>query len=419
MSLLSRESQGRSSRALGLCLLLTVSLTGCSTVSDWFADDEELEIRRLKPIEAKFEPRVSWDVSVGDGIDDYYSRLRPVFAYDRIFVADRHGEVVALDPESGKTVWEQDFAIFRDTGSLDFISRLWDSGDSARLAGLSAGNNLVFVGTENGLVLALSAENGELVWEARVAGEVLAAPVLDQNILVVNTGAGVLIGLNADTGEQLWSHETDVPPLTLRGISAPSAANGGVLVGTPSGKLQVNITENGLLAWETAITQPAGATELERIVDVDSAPLVYGGIVYVVSYDGSLAAVELRSGRLIWKREYASYRNIALGTNSLFVVDNNSNVYALDRRNGVELWSQGSLKKRALTAAEPVGKYIVVGDHWGYLHWLDQETGEIVAQLELGSDDEDESVYVAPLKVGNDVVAITRDGVVARITVPE
>ena len=101
------------------------------------------------------------------------------------------------------------------------------------------------------------------------------------------------------------------------------------------------------------------------------------------------------------------------------MVDNNSNVYALDRRNGVELWSQSALKGRSLTSAEPVGDYIVVGDNWGYLHWINVENGKIVARLELGGDDEDEAVFNTPLKVGERLIAVTRDGVVASIKTPQ
>ena len=105
--------------------------------------------------------------------------------------------------------------------------------------------------------------------------------------------------------------------------------------------------------------------------------------------------------------------------NKIFVVDNNSNVYALDRRNGVELWSQGSLKHRSLTAATPVGEHVVVGDNWGFLHWIEQETGKVVARLDVGGDDEDDSIFAAPLKVEESIIAVTRNGVVASVRVPK
>jgi outer membrane protein assembly factor BamB len=159
-------------------------------------------------------------------------------------------------------------------------------------------------------------------------------------------------------------------------------------------------------------------TELERIVDIDSEPLVAGGNVYVISYDGTLASVELRTGRIIWKREYKSFRRLSLSGSTLFLVDVNSNVFALDSRNGVELWSQGALKQRLLTGVTPVGDYLVAGDKFGYLHWFDQSDGKIVARLEVGSDDEDEGIYHSPVVDGDIIYTQTRDGKLVAIKTP-
>ena len=51
---------------IGMALAVSITMSGCSTISDWFVDDEELEIRRLKPIEAKFTPKLV-DLDIGDG----------------------------------------------------------------------------------------------------------------------------------------------------------------------------------------------------------------------------------------------------------------------------------------------------------------------------------------------------------------
>ena len=123
------------------------------------------------------------------------------------------------------------------------------------------------------------------------------------------------------------------------------------IVGLANGRLRVAILESGLTAWEQVIAKPSGATELERIVDVDSKPLVFGPTVFIVSYGGTLSAIELRSGNTVWNREYGSYRDIAIAGNRLFVTDNSGNIYAIDRRNGIELWSNGALRKRNLTSA--------------------------------------------------------------------
>ena len=62
---------------------LALLLSGCTTVSNWFADDEEIEIRTLPEIQMAFESEVIWGASVGDGVDNYFSRLTPAVGYEK------------------------------------------------------------------------------------------------------------------------------------------------------------------------------------------------------------------------------------------------------------------------------------------------------------------------------------------------
>lgn len=402
-------------KVLGLIFLLS----GCTTVGNWFADDEELEIRTLPEIEAQFQTEVVWREGVGAGVDDYFSRLSPAIGHGKIFAADRKGTIVALSPESGDVIWKLDISTASKKSSIGNLYGILAGRVSAKVSGgLTLANNTLYLGTENGELYAINQEDGSIKWRTKVPSEILSAPATDAGIVVVNTVAGILLGLDAETGEIKWRNESDVPPLTLRGVSAPTAANGGAIVGLANGRLQVSIIDSGLTAWEQVIAKPAGATELERIVDIDSKPLVFGGTVFVVSYAGSLSAVELRSGQVIWTREYASFRDVSISGNRLFVTDNNSNLYAIDRRNGVELWSSSTLRRRNLTEATPVGEYIVVGDKFGFLHWFTQDEGEYVSRLKVGDDDEDEGLYAAPVYKDGLLVVQLRDGDVALVSTP-
>lgn len=408
-----------------LCLLSFLGISGCSSLpewmdaSTWFMDDEELAIKTLKPIEAKFAVTSKWERQVGDGVGEHFSRIKPAVAYGKVFAASRHGQVVAFDQQTGKPVWEQNLAMFRDEHWYDGLAKLWREGAPARIAGgLSASYEKVFLGTENGDVYALDANTGEVIWQVKVKGEVLARPAVDEGMVVINTGAGVMFALDAETGEQRWRYESEVPPLSLRGVSGATISSGGAIVGTASGKVAAVVLNSGQIAWEQTVAAPTGATELERLVDIDVEPLILGGVIYVVSFDGTLAALDIRSGRVVWKREYQSYRRISMQANNLFVVDTNSVVYALDRRSGVELWSQSSLRGRQLTAAEPVGDYLVVGDKYGFLHWLSQSDGTLVSRLQVGGDDVDEGIYADPVVDGRTVYAQTRDGELWAIETP-
>lgn len=380
--------------ALGLAAVLA---SGCSI----FGDDE-LTYKELQPINATVTPSVVWEASVGKGVGEYYSRLNPAVAGDVIVAADRRGVVQAFNRGSGASLWRVDVREMTggDTGSWLM------PGDSARIAGgLVANNERVFFGTENGSVIALSMADGSLIWRTEIDGEVLADPAVGEGYLVVNTTAGKLVGLLEESGEQQWTMDTEVPALSLRGTSAPTINSGGALFGTATGKLTVAVLNNGQQAWVAPLAVPQGATELQRLVDADVQPQVQGNAVYSIAYNGQVAAVELTSGRILWQREYASFNNFDLSITRLFLTDTADTIYALDSNDGVEIWSNSDLTGRQVTGPVRFGNYVVVGDAFGYLHFLDANTGEMAGRLEVG-----DSVYVTPVLAGDTLYVQLRDG---------
>ncbi|MDO6427447.1 outer membrane protein assembly factor BamB [Thalassotalea sp. 1_MG-2023] len=384
------------------CLL--TGLMACSSTDDEIDPNEPVE---LTEITERFEAEVAWEESIG-GVGKYFSRITPLVAYDKLYSASREGEVYAMDPATGKELWRTDL---RKEGEGGFFS----SKPTAFLnGGPTAAMNKVFIGSENGDVYALDAETGELSWHSKVKGEVLSAPGFDAGVLVVNTASGVVKAFNATDGETLWQIEQDVPPLTLRGTSSPALAAGGAVVGAPNGSLTVYLLESGQQGWTSEIGEATGSTELDRVVDIDSSPIIYGDKAYSISARGNLASVDLRSGRVLWKRQYSSYRDLEISGNTIYLTDVKGHVYAIDRVNGTEKWSQLALTNRNVTGPKEFDNYIVVGDFEGYVHWLDKESGDIVARHHVDGS----GVYATPTTDGNLLFVLSKDGDLQAIKKP-
>lgn len=383
--------KGMLKKALSVAIFAGI-LAGC-------ASEEDTVIMAPVPnIDSEFTPKKVWNASIGIGVEHYYSKLSPAYAYGKVFVASRDGLVKALDPETGKMLWEQDV-----------------EGDvPARLSGgITAGYSQIFIGSENGQVLALNEETGELNWRVDVDGEVLAAPATDSNLVIVNTNKGTLLALNQEDGSQKWAISTEVPNLTLRGSSAPVALSGGVFWGTANGRLAAAIAERGQLIWQQPIGSPQGATEIDRLVDVDASPLVLGGALYTIGFNGQLTAIDLRSGKPVWKRNHSSATDLASDGSRIFVVTDKDHLVAFDARSGTELWSNDKLEHRLLTAPKVIEGYVVVGDSEGYLYWVDRSSGEFVSTQEVDSS----GFAVPPLVVPGGYVLTTRDGDVKKLTI--
>ncbi len=359
----------------------------------------------LPKIEASYVPQTLWSKSVGDGIEGYFSQLKPAFIDDKMFVASRDGKVRALSVESGKELWEVDLA----DNEVNALNK------AARISGaVAAGHDAIYLGTENAQVFALDAETGEVRWIADPKGEVIARPLVDDGKVIVHTSRGDLYAFDESTGEELWVLHQDLPTLTLRGSSEPVSASGAVVYGRGDGKVAAVFIQNGRPIWEKRVAVPKGATELDRIVDVDAKPIIIGQTGYIIAYNGDLLAIDLPRGEVLWKRSYSGFANMAVAGFNLYLTDHKGHIYALDRRNGTEVWSNTQLEYRNVTAPVIAGPYLAVGDAEGYLHWLNREDGAFVAQQELDSD----GLYIPPVNNDGKLYLQTRGGKIIALERP-
>lgn len=351
-----------------------------------------------------------WALKDGQGIGSNYLKLGPVVADGRGFITDDTGELRAFDVKDGSTLWHTKLHL-PVTGGVGYADQR------------------VLVGTRRARVLALDPKTGKVLWQTTVSSEVLSPPRGSDGVVVVRTIDGRLFGLDAADGHLLWTYDRGVPVLTLRGTSAPVISNGIVIAGFDSGKLAALTLKDGTVLWEADVAIPHGRTELERMVDIDGDPVVVGDTIYVASYQGRVAAVQLDSGRLLWARDVSSYAGIAVDDKKVYVSDATGQVWALDRYSGATLWKQDKLLHRYLTAPAVYGAYVVVGDLDGYLHWMSRDDGRLVARIRISEPDdvfallepstgddryvERRDVLAPPVVADNLLMAVDRRGVLA------
>lgn len=384
-----------------LKLLLTVVATavflvGCSS------NDVQQRHADLQAFTPSIKAKVVWKTRVGLGSEEHFTALQPAYSDGVVYAAERYGLLIAHDAKTGKRLWQQDFG-----GKKRFFEH-FPRGESARLsAGPVIVNDRIYLSSENGVVYALNKSNGETLWQTQVKGEVMSPVAVGEGYVVVHLSNGYLVALRETDGVEQWSFEEDTSLLSLRSVSRPAITSGGVVVGTSTGKLQVLLLDSGRLAWEERIVIPTGSSDLERMTDVDGSPLIVGDTVYVSGYNGQTVALELRNGEVLWKREYASASAPSLIRNRLFLISQESHVVALDRISGTELWRNNDLHYRSLTDVTLHGDYLAVGDRFGYMHWLNRLTGELVGRIKL---DEGDAIRTAPVQVEENLVVQSASG---------
>lgn len=374
-------------------------LSACSTITEMKSDLSDKIFGResaeapepLAEIKQTVMTKVLWQAKIGAAED---SEFTPVIEAGYAYAASAAGELLKLDAGNGSQAWRVNIGQ-KITG------------------GVGVGGSLVMVGTQGGLVYAYDI-SGKLQWKAKLSSEVLSAPKYFDGLVIVRTGDSRIFGINANDGSRKWVYERTTPALTLRSSAGVVVDGGVVYAGFAGGKLAAIRADNGKMLWEASVAQPKGVTEIERIADITSLPVVDGPLIYAVAYQGKIAAVDRASGRVVWNRDISSLSGLSTEDARIFVSHAMGSVYALDYSTGKTFWRQAALKNRNLTAPLPMGSLVAVGDLEGYVHFLSREDGAISSRIKTNNS------AVMPQMVqinSNTLLAQTRDGGIFAIQV--
>ena len=374
----------RSLLPLGLAALLIAA--GCSKDKDVEPPAVLVKFPMTLPV------KKLWSDGVGGGKKQMVLRLGLGPAVDNgvVFAASHKGEVLAVSLDTGRHIWIKNLKV-------------------PLSAGPSAGAGLVVVGSSKGAVVALDAATGRELWRSRLNSELLSAPAIGDEVVVIRSVNGRLHGLDSHTGKDLWSVEQQVPRLSLRGTAIPIIAKEVAISGFDNGKVMAVSLHTGDTVWDTALASPHGRTELDRLVDIDSAVRTVGDNVFATGFQGRTAMLALDSGQVWWAHDMSSYRGLAVDADNLYVTQSDGIVVALRQRDGSELWRNQKLKLRRLSAPVLTSTALAVADFQGYVHWLDKTTGELVARERIAK----ERVTNSPVAAGDTVVVLTDRGKLA------
>lgn len=370
-----------------LALLVLFALGGCSatksTVKEWFGKDDGTEPANLVEFDATARLEVRWDADLGDSGT---SVLQPALTGDAIYGASGKGELTRVDRATGKVVWRVE-------------SGITVSG------GVGSGEGLVLIGSAKGEVLAYG-EDGKPRWKSRVSSEVLSAPQAAEGVVVVRSGDGRIAGLDAADGKRIWLYERSTPPLVVRSHAGVTLLRGVVFAGFPGGKLAAMKVRDGSVLWEVSVSQPRGATELERISDITSNPVADDQQVCAIAFQGRVACYDVAYGNPLWNRDISSDKGMMLLRKYLYLSDTNGSVMVLDKTSGSTMWKNDKLYLRVTAAPYALDDFVVAGDYEGYLHAMNREDGSFVARVKLDGS----AIQAPPLGMDGGLLVQTRDG---------
>ena len=336
----------------------------------------------LPEIAAPFPAKVVWQASVtkSDGF-----AFTPVASQGVVYAAGADGTIVGTGDGTGRVE-----------------SRI-NAGQKLS-GGVGYGDGKIVVGTAKGEVLAFES-SGRALWKSAVGGEVLAAPTVTTNFVLARTADGRIFALNTLDGRRQWVYQRAAPALTLRSSAGVVVSRSTVYAGFAGGKLVALEIESGKPIWEATLSQPRGATELERIADIGGLPVLDDTRICASVYQGRSGCVETLNGNVLWSRELSSAYGFSVDSRNVYLSDDAGNVHALDKRTGASVWKQDQLVKRRLGAPVLFADKVWVGDANGLVHILSVDNGALIGRVTT-----DGSAINAMIVTDGQVVAQTARG---------
>ena len=376
-------------------LLSGFLLQSCTQVDDFMlGKDNTPTPNKLAPLTTKVPLKEKWSVPISSSQrSSANTKLKPEIVGNVIYTADASGLVQAVDKSNGKLIWSKKIA-------------------NGVVSGPAMGEGVIALGTDASSLVLLSQKEGTELWQTKVSSEVLSKPVISGNKVIAKTIDGNLYAFRLSNGEKLWHSEHGAPSLILKASSSPVVVGNLALVGYSDGKMDAVDIETGRLVWQRNIAYASGASDVERLVDIDADPIVRGSTAYLASYQGYVGALSLIDGQFVWRKPASVYKNMAIDNSTIYLTDSEDVIWSINRQSGQVNWKQIALKARGLTEPVLMGDRLIIGDKTGLLHVVATQNGDLISRTQVGG-----GVAIAPTVVGENVYVLSTNGKLSRYSV--
>lgn len=346
-----------------------------------------------------------WEQNFGKGGSKRNLLLSsPVIYHNTVFAQDVKGTVSAFSLIDGTKIWKQ---------KLKPNSK-FENENALNGAGLAADNNGVYVAAGFGSVFALNPESGTVLWRKNLDTPLRTAPTVCADKLLIQTLDNRLLALNTQNGEEVWKYNISAEDTVLAGSSAPACSDekNFAVAGFSNGDIQAFNADIGYPAWTVALVDSAQSGLSTAINSVKASPVIDGDTVYTIGHNDLLAAVNYRTGEIIWKQQIGGTNMPWIAGNNLFILSNNHELLALNKHTGVVLWSAPllndyNLDKRSdvyLSGPIMVNSQLLITSSDGAIYTVSPLNGKILNKISLKS-----SIPSAPIAADKTVVFVTDD----------
>ncbi|SUO95876.1 outer membrane protein assembly factor BamB [Suttonella ornithocola] len=339
-------------------------LTGCSS---WFYGKSNQIEPSERPIvtDSRVQTAILWKKNLGKGGENQVLYFSPANIRDTIYSVSANGNFYSINAQTGIENYRLNLG-------------------NAISTGVTAGGDFLFLGTQNGDLMALN-QDGQVIWRKYLGGLLIGKPSFADGLLVAYTSDGEVSAFNPADGTRLWRYHSNTPPLSLRGNASPVIGGGVVILLTDDGFFTVLEVSSGLPMANQRIANISSKLGFGRIIDQDATPKVNNGILFGSAYQNQVYAIDLQNGVPKWQNEsVATGQDFAISPTDIYLTTADDSIVALNQENGQILWENKQLRGRQLSPPVAIPGRIGVVDYKGWLYWLDSRDGKLIGEQHIG-----------------------------------
>jgi outer membrane protein assembly factor BamB len=360
-----------------------------------------LPTHALHHLAANDDLQLAWRTSIGAGSAGSGQLLaRPVAAEGRVFTMDAEGTISAFDARTGSLAWRYEPEELSDEAELG--------------GGLAYDGGWLFATLSSGTVVALNASSGTEVWHQSLLLPLRAAPTVAGGQLLVVSADNQLYALDGESGQPLWRHTGFFEGAGLLGGPSPAVGDSVVVVPYSSAEVYALRLDNGRPLWNDTVQRPRRTQGLADINDIDGMPVIEDSRVYVASYGGQTAAIDLLRGIRVWDIDVASTETPWLAGDFIYLLSTRGEVVCLLRENGRVRWvsplphltdpNEPTSEPITWTGPILVGDRLLLTGSTGEALAMSPYNGEILGRIELAGP-----VLIPPIAADGTVYFLTEN----------
>lgn len=323
-----------------------------------------------------------WSTDIGTGSDSKLPlTAEPVILEGVVFTLDTHQKVTAFEAKSGKKIWSNSIAPLEEDDN--FIG-----------GGLAASVGTLYATNGYNELLALNSKTGGIYWRVPLTAPARSAPTVMGNQIYVLSLDNRLTAFNADDGKVLWDYQGYSETASLLGSASPAADSELVLAPLSSGELAALQVENGSTAWNNSLSSTLQASGAATLPDIVGLPIIDKDVVFATSYGGRFAAIDKRTGQVIWQQDIGAAKTPWICGNMLFFITSDAQLVAMGRDTGALVWVKPlstydapEQSRNPLLWHGPVmaGNRLIVTSQSGSVMEIKPEDGTLLRKLKIGS----------------------------------